>query len=487
MSVLRGLTINYMEKYGLMLIGFGSSMILARFLSPDDTGIFSVGMFVISLAHTVRDLGVSSYIVQEKELTVDRVRSAQFVTLAMSWLMAVCLAVLSGPVSAYYAEPQVREIMLVLVINFILLPFGSITAALLKRDLEFGKLSSINVVSSISQAVTSVSLAYYGHGAMSLAWGGVVGTSVSVALSMLCRKPQQPWLPGTGELGRVLDKGVKFSGAGIFYDIGQGAPDLISAKLLSFHEAGLLSRGVGAVTLIQKLFVEAVFPVMLSHFAQVLRSQPQQFQEKYLTSCVNLATLTWPVFGCFAVVSSDVIRVLYGEAWAGAAVLASILCIGAAVGGLSGIASSVLVGGGEAAISFKLQLAVQSSRALLALTGASYGITGVAVGMAAADVLGAFACVIIVGRKYEVGAALMVNALVKPVFAAVIIIALTLVLKASLMDISAFSRLMIIAVVVTGAWLALLPVVNRHLWDVLNKLGAALVTKVTAIAGMEKK
>ncbi|MDD3352552.1 oligosaccharide flippase family protein [Zoogloea sp.] len=487
MSVLRGLAINYMEKYGLMLVGFGSSIILARFLSPDDTGIFSVGMFVISLAHTVRDLGVSSYIIQEKELTIDRLRSAQFVTLAMSWLMAICLAVLSGPVSAYYAEPQVREIMLVLVINFILLPFGSITMALLKRNLEFGKLSSINVVSSISQAVTSVTLAYYGHGAMSLAWGGVVGSSMSVALSMLCRKPQQPWLPGTGELGRVLDKGVKFSGAGICYDIGQGAPELISAKLLSFHDAGLLSRGVGAVMLIQKLFVDAVYPVMLSHFAQVLRNQPQQFREKYLASCVNLATLAWPVFGCFAVVSGDVILVLYGEAWADAAVLASILCIGAAVGGLSGIASSVLVGGGEAGISFKLQLAVQSSRAVLALIGAGYGIAGVAAGMAVADVLGAFSFVIVVGRKYDVEVTRMVNALVKPVCAAVVITSLTLILRSSLMDISAFSRLVIIAVVVTAAWFALLPVVNRLLWDVLNKLGAALLAKVSAMVGMEKK
>ena len=107
--------------------------------------------------------------------------------------------------------------------------------------------------------------------------------------------------------------------------------------------------------------------------------------------------------------------------------------------------------------------------------------------MAVADVLGAFACVIVVGRKYNVGAALIVSALVKPLFAAVVITLLTLVLRASLMDISAVSRLVIIAVVVTAAWFALLPVVNRLLWDVLNKLGAALVAKVTAIAGMEKK
>jgi len=470
-----------------MLISFGSSLILARILSPGDAGIFSVGAFVIALAHTIRDLGVSSYIVQEKELTNERLRSAQFVTLTMSWLMAACLAVLSGPVSKYYAEPQVREIMLVLVINFLVLPFGSITAALLKRDMEVGKLSIINVLSCLAQAITSVALAYRGNGAMSLAWGGVAGTATSVALSFLYRRPDQPWLPGITALNRVLDKGVKFSGASIFYDIGQGAPDLISAKLLSFHDTGLLSRGVGAVTLIHRLFVEAIFPVVLYHFASLLRSQPQQFREKYLMACMNVTTLTWPVFGCFAVVSSDVVFVLYGETWLGAATLASILCISAAAAGLSGIASSVIIGAGEAGLSFKLQATVQSVRVLLALIGASYGIAGVAAGIAVADIFGTLAGVAIVGHKYQVPSSSLMSALSRPALAAAVITSLTFALHASLSDISEISRLLVIAVVVTGAWLLLLPVLNQALWEILKNGGHAVRAKIVAVGKLEKK
>lgn len=475
-----------MEKYGLILINFGSSIILARLLAPDEIGIFSIVIFFVSLAHTIRDLGVSSYIIQENNLTSNHIKSAQFLTIAMSWLMAGLLFLVSKPASEYYAEPQVEQIMLVLIINFIILPFGSITSALLRRNLEFGKLSKINITTCFIQAATGVTMAYCDYGAISLAWGGVAGTASSVLLLALHRKSDQPWAPGTKSLKSILDKGIKFSGASIFYDIGQGAPELISAKVLSFHETGLLSRGTGAVMLIHRFLIEATLPVLLSHFASILRTNPRQFKNDFLTASTNIATLAWPAFGYFSTICGDVILILYGAPWIDAAPIASILCLGFAFAGLSGLASSVIIGAGDAGLTLKIQGYVQTIKVALAFVGAKYDIIGVAIAITSADIIGSIASNTIVCKKHQIGIKPLLKSLKNPAILTAVIIIISIALKMSLANLSEPMRIITTTPVIIFTWVTILHLLKMPLLNTILETRYALFSKTKKIFKRDK-
>lgn len=395
----------------------------------------------------------------------------------MSWFMAVVLFFISKPVSEYYTEPQVEQIMLVLIINFIILPFGSITSALLRRDLEFGKLSKVNITTCFIQAAAGIAMAYFGYGAISLAWGGVAGTASSVLLLALHRKSEQPWMPGTKSLKKVLDKGIKFSGASIFYDIGQGAPELISAKILSFHDTGLLSRGSGAVMLIHRFLIEAILPVLLSHFASLLRTNPRQFKNDFLTASTNIATLAWPAFGYFSTICGDVILILYGAPWIDAAPIASVLCFGFAFAGLSGLASSVIIGAGDASLTLKIQGYVQTAKVLLALIGVNYGIIGVAIAISAADFIGSIASNMAVCRKHQIAIKSLLVNLTKPALLTIVIIAISIFLKSSLTNLSELPRLIVTTFIIISTWLATIYIMKSPLIATLLEAKSKLSSK----------
>ncbi|MEE8332516.1 MAG: oligosaccharide flippase family protein, partial [Alphaproteobacteria bacterium] len=112
-SIRRSLALSFAQKYATMAINIATVMILARLLTPAEIGIFSVGIAMVGLAHTLRDFGVGNYLIQEKELTPDRVRTAFGVTLVIAWIMAGVLIALSGPMAGFYSEPGVRQVMLV--------------------------------------------------------------------------------------------------------------------------------------------------------------------------------------------------------------------------------------------------------------------------------------------------------------------------------------------------------------------------------------
>ncbi|MEE8445630.1 MAG: oligosaccharide flippase family protein, partial [Alphaproteobacteria bacterium] len=168
---------------------------MARLLTPAEIGIFSVGIAVVGMAHMLRGFGVGSYLIQEKELTRDKIRAAFTVALVIAWVMAGVLIALSGPMADFYDEPGVHQVMMVLSINFFLIPFSAPILALLNREMNFAALFCIGVMSTFAGAATSVTMAILGFGFMSLAWGSVAGILTTVVVANLNRPSLAQVLP----------------------------------------------------------------------------------------------------------------------------------------------------------------------------------------------------------------------------------------------------------------------------------------------------
>ena len=134
------------EKVIVFVIQFVSSVVLARLLSPHEIGIFSIGSLILALSHALRDLGITSYLIQERDLSPARLQTAATIAVIMSWTLALVVLALSGPVSSFYREEGVGEVLRVLAINFFFLPFGSVSMAILKRNMNFDKVDRKSVV-----------------------------------------------------------------------------------------------------------------------------------------------------------------------------------------------------------------------------------------------------------------------------------------------------------------------------------------------------
>ena len=66
---------SFLERYVGIALTFVSFPILARLLTPAEIGIYSVSVAFVTFAHVVRDFGVAHYIIQEKDLSTQRMRA----------------------------------------------------------------------------------------------------------------------------------------------------------------------------------------------------------------------------------------------------------------------------------------------------------------------------------------------------------------------------------------------------------------------------
>jgi O-antigen/teichoic acid export membrane protein len=383
---------SFLQRNVTLIIQFSASLIIARLLTPHEIGVFSIGAVIVSFSHIVRDMGVSNYVIQEEELTSERIRSAQAIVWITAWGIALVLNGLSFWAGHFYAEPGVTEVMQVLSISFLFLPVGAVSVALLTRDMAFRRIFVINICSTLANSITAIYLAWSGFGFISLAWAAVAGASVTALGSILYRRAGQPWLPGFKEWRRVFAAGTKLSAASMFYEIGLGGPELIAGRLLGFELLAYFSRGFGAAMLLLRAIVESLMPVAVPYFAKESRAG-QELKLPYLRGIAYMSVLAFPAFVCLGLMAKPIILLLYGWQWEEAILPLQVASIGLAFLAVTNVAGAVLVGSGEIGANLRMLAFFEPFKVAMVILGATkFGLVGVSIGVACGNVLLSMRC-----------------------------------------------------------------------------------------------
>ena len=365
------------STYSTTAISLVSSMILARLLSPEQIGVFSVTASLVMVAHALREFGVGSYLVQEHELTPERTQSAFGVALLIAWLIAIVIYNGRTAAADFYGEPGVAEILQILAINFALIPFGSVNIALLGRKMQFDVLLRIDLAGLLVNTLTSIMLALLGHGFMSLAWAALAGTATTVLMSVYYRSDELRWFPSLAQWRRVAGSSSLYSAGAILAKLDLGATDLIIGRTLGFASVGLFSRANGLFLMFSDKLVRSVRVVVECELARRRRANVA-ITSDYLRSISYLTAIAWSLYAFFAATAVPLIEFLFGSQWENAARLVPIIALAAACTTLAELAPSVLTALGKPRLFLRSQ-ALSLTVTVIAITiASSFDLTAVA-------------------------------------------------------------------------------------------------------------
>ena len=401
MSIRRSLAFSFLEKYASTAINLASTLVLARLLSPAEIGVFSVGAAVVGIMHSLRDFGVTNYLIQEREVDREKLRTAFTVTLGLSWLFALVLLAGADWAAGFYREEGVRQIVWVMAANFVLIPFGSPILALMRRELQFARLGAIQLSATAVNAGVSILLAATGHGFMSLAWASLAGVAVTSGLAFACRPHAFLLKPGLREWRSILAFGSYASANALVGDLRLTAPDLIMGRMLGFEAVGLFSRAIGLISIFNKIIFEGLQPVLLPALSEKVR-RGEDLREIYLRAMEYVSALYWPFLAFLALMADPIIEVLLGHQWAAAAPLVRILCIGAAISFPAFLTQSLLMSMGGIRDTFILNAVLLPLSVSVFVLGSLHSLEMVAILTVPVSLIGILIVVRFVGRFISV-------------------------------------------------------------------------------------
>lgn len=381
-STRMALLLSFLERYTTVTVYAVSNIVLSRLLTPHDTGLFTLGFALTVMIGTLRDFGVSTYVIQEPEMTDLKWRSAlgvSAVTCALVLAAVVAAAFIAGRV---YADPAVTEVMLISGVTLLMIPFNSLILAWLRREMRYGALYRISLLGALGQSIVTILLAWGGQGAMAMAWGSVANSAVIVVGSIGLRPRQFGYWPTLAAWRPIAGLGVYSTVGTVCNELTPNGADAFLGRYAGLAALGQFSKGGSLVTFVNQALINAVMPVALSVFAQRRRAG-EALNETFPHVLGLLSGITWPAFAGLAVVAGPVIRLLFGPQWEGAIPPSQLIVASAMITSLTALHGAVYQAFGAMRARMIVQLAVTPAQLLVLFVAAHGTLVQMAAGVVA--------------------------------------------------------------------------------------------------------
>jgi len=313
-------------RYLGMVINFGSNMVLARLLLPEEVGVFSIGAAVVALLAVLRDFGVTRYVIREAELTQAKLDTCFGFSLAIAWAFGALLAVAAPHIAELYRSPGLTAVLYILAAGLFVIPFNSIRLALLRREMRFDILLRAEIASALANALVSIVLAWQGFTYLALAWGTFASIVATMLIARLAPVSASPGWPSLAAWRSVANFGGLSLLMNLIIRLGARAPELLVGRSLGMHETGILSRASGMTDLFNTLVLQSTGQVAFAEISRKFR-EGLALDNDYRNAIAYVAVLSQPFFGFIMLLALPVTRTISGPNWDAAAELLKVLAI----------------------------------------------------------------------------------------------------------------------------------------------------------------
>ena len=167
---------------------------LARLLRPEDFGLMALANTYLGFIGVITGIGFGSSIIQKKNPSNLQISSIYWMNMAVTALTSIIIVGSSGWAASFYGAPELTSIIWVASSAVVMTPFFIIHYKLIERELDFGLLSRITIISSTTGALAAIISAFSGLGVYALVMQVVVGTFLKMALTLKFSNFKPKWI-----------------------------------------------------------------------------------------------------------------------------------------------------------------------------------------------------------------------------------------------------------------------------------------------------
>lgn len=385
-SAVRGVTWFGIAQIMAQVLRFASMIILARLLAPADFGAVAAAAIAQDLLLQLGDFGFSEAIVQRKNITSAHLSTSFWLGLGFGILFCILTVGISPVMGVFFRNELVGRLLAVSSVTFLIAPLRFVHGSLMRKELQFFRFSFADIGQSLVYVAATVAMAFAGLGAWSLILGGIAG---QIALCIL-RWVLRPWRPSfLFKVQCVKDLwgfGLNLTGTRIVQFVGGKSDSLIVGRYLTVATLGFYNMAGKIPGLISQTMFMTLQRVAFPTFS-VIQDEDERLRRGFIMSQTYISMLVLPLFVGLAIVTPELVRVVFGEKWTPSIVPMEILCITALASSLSVTAGPVARAKGRPDLELKIGLLGVGLIVPSLLVGIRFGMVGIAAGTAVTNVM----------------------------------------------------------------------------------------------------
>ena len=378
-------------QLGQLVIGLGTTAVLARLVLPHDYGLFFMVVSVTAFLSTIRDFGYPMAVVAAPELHRPALTALFWHNARLvGTLQLVLLA--AGPVTAwFYGEPLVTFLLWTVASAQFLDGLTSVHLGLVRRDLRFGALAGLDLGATVTAAAAGIVAAVLGAGP----WALVAqlstyhlghGAGVLAAARWRPGRPERDRATRAArlaEIGAVRRYGRDVTWSRAWGYLGRNVDRFVVGRVAGPAALGLYANSWRWATAPVNALHPPLLPVVISTLSRLL-DDPPAFRRAFRSAARLLSLALIPALAFAGFEATAVIRVLLGPRWLAAVPLFRVLVVGAAATAVLSALKWVNYAEGQPRRQLHISVATVPLAGAGVLIGAGGGAQGVAIGFTVA-------------------------------------------------------------------------------------------------------
>ena len=297
-----------------LLIQFGSVIILARMLEPEDFGLMAALSPLFAFVAMFQDLGLREALYQRDEVSDVFVDQVFYSTLWLGGLCALAVASASPLVAWFYDEPRLFAVTMVSSLSVLLSSWSSVPTALLNRGLQFGTLAVMDIAASLLGFSATLIGALAGAGYWALVFNPLVSTLVVLGISWT----RAGFRPGPRP-EKLIDRsaltfGANLTGFNFLNFFSRNIDNVLIGHRYGSIQLGYYDRAY-KLLLFPLQTVNAPLQRVMVPLLSRMQHEPERFRRAFLRTTGQLGLLTVSGTAAVVPVSAELVALLFGERW----------------------------------------------------------------------------------------------------------------------------------------------------------------------------
>lgn len=297
------------------LLQMGSTMVLARLLTPEDFGLVAMVTALAGFVAMFKDAGLSMAIIQRAEITHEQISLLFWINVLLS-VFATGVTVLFAPLAAWiFHDERLVLVTYAFAATFI---FGGLTVqhqALLTRQMQFKLLAIIDIVSMVLGVIVGIAMAYLKCGYWALVGVSICTAIANCALVWLAFAWRPSW-PRRGIGARqMLAFGANLSGFNFLNYFTRNADNVIIGSSLGANALGLYSRAYSLLMLPVRQINGPINSVTVPALS-ALQSDDAAYRQYFINALSAMTSISLPIVVFMLIEAQCTVSLVLGPQWA---------------------------------------------------------------------------------------------------------------------------------------------------------------------------
>lgn len=237
-----GIFWTFTDTFLIRGLSFIAAILLARWIGPADFGLVGMIGIFIAIGTSLTDSGMNRSLIRTKDADQADYSTVFYVNFTMSLIVYTAIYIAAPYIAEFFGHPVLIDIVRVYCTVFFVVALSAVQMAILTKNMQFKKLTIINLPSTLIGITVGLYMGYHDYGVWSIVWMYLANNIAKTLLLWIFSNWKPQLIFSKSKFKEHFNFGYKLMLSGLLDTVFKNIYNILIGKYFSAQTLGYYER-----------------------------------------------------------------------------------------------------------------------------------------------------------------------------------------------------------------------------------------------------